>query len=489
MNSQTARRPENQRPTRPSKARKYVKQTARFEGKRDGKPLIFGWGGHLSHNQKVQMQRRATWIAAISFILLIAVVLVGFWININVITPGLPITSVNGHQISQSLFRKMVAFKAEVAQNKINGLTAQRDSLRKQVATQQQSIDQTNKQITTLNNQIKKLPAGPGTQRTTLEKQLADAKTQLATQQTKLAALNQQYTTVSQTTLPQEQANYNQPQVANDSVTWLQDDELMREWLANQSSSVQAQINPTPVAVSRAMNDFEANIPKTTTYNAFLSKDGVSGDDMQAMMTIKLRRDNMQTYLASQAVSPTYQVLARTMTIDTKPNAQKILNQLKQGQDFGKLAKAKSQDNNTNTKGGDLGWLARGQYAQTYSAAVVENWMFDPSRKLDELSPVLTENGAYHIVQILGIDPSRKVDPAVLQQLKDNALSNWLAQQHALSTTKLTDVNQTMLLDPMNMPPDLPAGAPGGNPGSSPGGVPGGVPGGGVPSGGAPAGG
>src|SRR5947207_11258541 len=158
MNSQTVRRPEDKRPSRSQKPRKYVKQTARFEGKRDGKPLIFGWGGHLSHNQKVQLQRRATWVTAISLLLLIVVVLVGFWININVITPGLPITSVNGHQIPQSLFRKMVAYKAEVVQNQLygpHGLATQRDSLRKQVATQQQSIDQTNKQITSLNNQIK----------------------------------------------------------------------------------------------------------------------------------------------------------------------------------------------------------------------------------------------------------------------------------------------------------------------------------------------
>src|SRR5205085_3092467 len=113
INSQTARRPPNQRQARSNKSRKYTKQTARFEGKRDGKPLIFGWGGHLSHNQKVQLQRRTAWIGAVGIGLLILVVLIGFWININVITPGLPITTVNGHPIPQSLYRKMVAFQAE----------------------------------------------------------------------------------------------------------------------------------------------------------------------------------------------------------------------------------------------------------------------------------------------------------------------------------------------------------------------------------------
>ena len=146
MNSQTARRPSNQRPTRPNKSKRYVKQTARFEGQRDGKALVFGWGGHLSHNQKVQLQRRVTWAIAIAFVALIIVVFVGSWINFNVIVPGLPITSVNGHPIPQSLYRKMVAFQAELAQNQLygpNGLTVQRDNLRKQIAAQQKSASDT----------------------------------------------------------------------------------------------------------------------------------------------------------------------------------------------------------------------------------------------------------------------------------------------------------------------------------------------------------
>jgi hypothetical protein len=476
MNSQTARRPDNKRTPRSNKARHYSKQTARFEGKRDGKPIIFGWGGHLSHNQKTQLQRRVTWGAAISIGLLIVVVLVGFWININVITPGLPITSVNGQQIPQSLYRKMVAFKAQSAQNLLNGpngLTAQRDSLRKQVATEQQSITTTQKQIDSLNKQIKALPAGASAQRTTLNKQLATANTQFTTEQTQYATLNQQYANLNQNILPQAQSNYNQSQVGNDSANWLQDDELVRQWLATQPGSVQAAINPTASAVARAMKDFQANMPHSTSYTSFLSKDSVSDVDMQAMMTVSLRRINMQHYLASQEKTPQYQVLARVMTIDTQAHAQKVLNQLQHGGDFGKLAKTNSSDAGTNTKGGSLGWMARGQYAQNYSAAVVENWMFDPKRTLNGLSPALLENGAYHIVQILSVDPARAVDATTLQSLKDNALSNWILEQHALPTTKITPVDQNKLLDSMNMPPDLPLAASSGAPSSAPGSVPG----------------
>jgi hypothetical protein len=177
-------------------------------------------------------------------------------------------------------------------------------------------------------------------------------------------------------------------------------------------------------------------------------------------------------------ISPTYQVLARTMTIDTLPDAQKILNQLNHGGDFAKIAAAKSVDTGTASKGGSLGWLARGQYAATEQSAVVENWLFDPARKLNQISPILNENGAYHIVQILNIDPARPLDQTTLQTLRNNALTNWLLIQRAILGSKITPVDQTKLLDPQNLPPNLPAGAPGQAPGlPQPGGQPSGMPG------------
>jgi hypothetical protein len=86
---------------------------------------------------------------------------------------------------------------------------------------------------------------------------------------------------------------------------------------------------------------------------------------------------------------------------------------------------------------------------------------------------VLKENGSYHIAQIMGIDPSRPIDQSMLQTLQYNALSNWILEQQALSTTTIAPVDQNMLLDPMNLPPTsiLPAGAPS-NSQSIPGSVP-----------------
>ncbi|HEY7849475.1 MAG TPA: hypothetical protein VIC27_05380, partial [Ktedonobacterales bacterium] len=41
--------------------RSRAKQTARVSGLRDGKPLIFGWGGNLTRAQKTLYQHLALW--------------------------------------------------------------------------------------------------------------------------------------------------------------------------------------------------------------------------------------------------------------------------------------------------------------------------------------------------------------------------------------------------------------------------------------------
>jgi parvulin-like peptidyl-prolyl isomerase len=466
MKNQTerpVRRPDNQRPTRSNKAKKYHKQTAHVEMRRDGKPLIFGWGKHLSHNEKVKIQRRATWTIVSLFALLIVGTIIGFWINLNIIVPGLAITKVNGHPIPQSQYRKLVAFRTQLEVNKLygpNGLTAQGQNLEKQDKTELDTINNLTTQVDNLNKQIKALPSGQ--QRTNLQNQLQTAKKQLSDAQAKHTNLSQQITSLNQNVLPLEKQSFTQSQVGNDSATWLQDDELIREWLTTQSTAIQNKINPTPTQINSALNNFKANIPKSSSYNSFLGQMNISNDDVTAMMTLNLRRENMQTYLTSQVVSPAYQVLARSMTIDTMANAKKILQQLQQGADFGKLAKQKSQDTSTASSGGSLGWLARGQYAQSEQTAVVDNWLFNLSRKVNELSPVLVENGTYRIVQILKIDPSRPIATSTLNALKTNALTNWLLEIKALPATKITPVDQNMLLDPNNLPPTsvLPSGAP-----------------------------
>ncbi len=471
MNTQTerpVRKPTNQRGRGGRNAKRYYKQTAHVEARRDGKPLVFGWGKHLSHTEKVRIQRRATWGLAALIVLLLAAVIVGSWINLNIIIPGLPITTVNGHAIPQSEYREMVAVKTQLELNKLygpNGLTPKLTSLEQQYAQANSAVTATNTQITNLTNQIKKLPAGPSAQRTALQQQLDAANKTLTTQQAKSTSLGNQVSVLNQDTIPLEKQGFTQSQLGNDSATWLQDDELIREWLTTQSAAVQGKINPSASQVNRDFNSLKANMPKSNGYNTFLSQMGISDDQTRAMLTILDRRSNAQAYFSPLVTSPSYQVLARQIVVQTQQKANQVLQDLQKGQDFGKLAGQFSQDTNTKSKGGSLDWLTRYQYIDASGLngpSIVENWIFNPGRHLNELSPVLYGNGAYYVVQIMNIDPSHTVDATLLKSLQANALVDWLQDQRALPGQNITSPDQNKLFDTNNLPQNniLPASAP-----------------------------
>jgi alkylated DNA nucleotide flippase Atl1 len=463
MKSQMAPRPDQRRSSRSAKSSKskhYVKQTAHVEARRDGTPLIFGWGAHLSRTEKTQIQRRAVWSLTILIAVAIIAIFVGFWININIVVPNEPITSVNGQNIPQSDYRKLVAFKAQEATNELNGpqsLIIQKDNLSTTVANDQAKIDSLKTQLSSTTDPTKK--ASIQQQIDAAQKVHDSDNARLSTLQTKI--------TIAQT-------DDTQSQIANKSVEWLQDDLIIRQWISQQNAAIQAKIEPSASQVNQAMNQFIAQIPKGTTYNQILSKYGVSDDDMHVMMVLKLRRDNMTNYQRSLITSPTRQVKAQAMTLSTSSDAQNVLNQLKKGANFSTLAKAKSVDNKTKSNGGELGWLIRGQYTVINSSnlrgtGAIDNWLFNPARKVNDLSPVLTENGTYHVVQIEAIDPSRKVDdPHILSTLRadDTPLIAWL-NSHEVNA-HMTSINSNMQFDQINMPQDIPTSPPGSSSSGSP---------------------
>lgn len=460
MSTQTQRpahKPGNQPGKGGRNAKRYYKQTAHVEARRDGKPLIFGWGKHLSHTEKIRIQRRATWGLAALIVLLLAVVITGSWINLNIIIPGLAITTVNGHTIPQSQYRQMVAVKTQLELNKLygpNGLTTRLTSLEQQYAQLSSATTQTNKQISGLNDQIKKLPKDSPKLKD-LQKQLDAANKTLADQQKKATDLSNQISTLNQSTLPLEKQGFTQSQIGNDSATWLQDDELIREWLTTQSAAIQAKINPSATQINADFNSLKANTPKSNGYNTFLSQMGISDDQVRAMLTVLDRRNNAQAYFSPLVISPSYQVFARQIVAPTRQKAEQVLQDLQKGQDFGKLAKQFSQDTNTKDKGGSLDWLTRYQYIDASGLngpAAVENWMFDPSRKLNELSPILSGNGAFYVVQLMNIDPARTVDATLLKALQTNALVDWLLERRALPGQNITSPDQNMLFDQNNLP-------------------------------------
>src|SRR5271170_1229165 len=77
-----------------------------------------------------------------------------------------------------------------------------------------------------------------------------------------------------------------------------------------------------------------------------------------------------------------------------KAKAQEVLKQLKSGGDFAKLAKENSTDPGSKDKGGDLGWVVRGQMVKNFETASF-------TQKVGEIGDLVSTEYGYHIVQVL----------------------------------------------------------------------------------------
>ncbi len=399
-------------------------QTARFEGLRDGKPLIFGWGKHLTRSQKLRYQK----LMVYSFVGLVVLAIIGTlafgWLNENVIIPNKTIVTVNGVNISQDSYRKEMAYVAQTVWNRLQKEITEYNAIQAQV------------------------------------------------QQGNPQAVNENGILTPQ--IQSDESAFSQTQLSQTAIGNLIDDQLIMagahkfESERHLSSSV---FEPSDQAVAKALAAFKAAFPKNESYSSFLSGDNITEGDLRNSIRMDLRSQMMQKYLASQLVSPTRQVHLRFIETNTMAQAQQVNAQLKAKKysdaAWKTLAAKDSLDPNTKQVGGDAGWLAPGQ-----GDAAVELWAFASGRKVGDVTVLRDSNGTFDVEQILGFDPHRKVDASTLSADQNNALTHWLNGQKTPGINSISTPDSGMLSDSRNIPsvPNLNATLPqvGGTPGAVP---------------------
>jgi peptidyl-prolyl cis-trans isomerase D len=112
------------------------------------------------------------------------------------------------------------------------------------------------------------------------------------------------------------------------------------------------------------------------------------------------------------------QIWARHILVATEADANTILNRLKAGDDWVKLAAASSTDTSNKDKGGDLGWFGKGQMVAEFETAAY-------ALKVGEISAPVKTSFGYHIIQLLGRE-DRPLSDTDLQTAKNTAFTTWL---------------------------------------------------------------
>ncbi len=198
------------------------------------------------------------------------------------------------------------------------------------------------------------------------------------------------------------------------------------DYIGFSPTKIMADIKPTPEEINAyfAKNKGFFNVPETRDLQIILA------DQAKVADTIQVTDAQIQDYYNTHKdeYRTPERVHARHILLSTanKPKdevpkiqaqAEALLKQIKSGGDFAELAKKNSQDPGSAQKGGDLGWVSRGQMVKNFEDAVF-------TLKPNEISNVVPTEYGFHIIQVLEKQPAHlqtldEVKPAIIATLKN----------------------------------------------------------------------
>jgi len=134
--------------------------------------------------------------------------------------------------------------------------------------------------------------------------------------------------------------------------------------------------------------------------------------------------------LAGNVATSAEQVHARHILVKTEAEAITARKEIDAGATFEAVAAKYSTDPGSKDKGGDLGWFGRGVMIPEFEQVAF-------TLKPGEISAPVKSSFGYHLIQVIEKDPNRPLDPARLQQVREQGYQTWLSKAQS-DPTKVT---------------------------------------------------
>lgn len=183
------------------------------------------------------------------------------------------------------------------------------------------------------------------------------------------------------------------------------------------SPTITSTFTPLPTETPLTLQGFQDLYKKQV--DSFNTSAHMSESDLRSYFEGLLYHQKLQDLVMTGLEPVEEQVWARHILVKTEDEAKKVLERLKNGEDFSKVAAEVSIDTSNKDKGGDLGWFGQdGTMVKEFEDAAF-------ALKVGELSqPVQTTYG-YHIIQILGREKRHLTDDQ-FQKLKNATFTNFV---------------------------------------------------------------
>lgn len=135
-------------------------------------------------------------------------------------------------------------------------------------------------------------------------------------------------------------------------------------------------------------------------------------------MARNIYRAKPERFKVGEQVQISHILIAGTEA-SSRARAQKVLDDIKAGADFAKVAEERSADKGSATKGGDLGMFARGRMVPEFETAAFA------MNKIGDVSDIVETKFGYHILKLTGkkpegIRPFDDVKDELVKEVRNN---------------------------------------------------------------------
>lgn len=463
MASSSPRRPSEERRSPgggaegPGRRRRQRQTAIGWSAHRDGRPLILGWGAHLTRAQKDRLRSRVAFVLLTVAVVAIVGMLSGGILYENVYLPRLSVVRVGTDSVSLTDYAERLAFERSRLLLQAQNVRAQieRQRARAEGEGQEAIINLLQQQYNFLLEQVIGLPEqlqdnlvaelliGAEARRRGLTATEAEIDTQIkqmigyplptptpgptATPNTTATANAGATSTAAAGSLSEASPTIVQtPTAASTPVATATPAATAAAAAAATTATVTADV-PSPTATPSGPTPTPAPTATPLPFPTYFARyQEVVGSDtalIQSVAKARALRQKLNDALGEVPITQE-QVRARHILVADAAAAQTVVERLEAGEDFAALATELSTDNSTKEAGGDLGFFPRGIMVPEFEAMAF-------SLPIGASSPPVETQFGYHVIRVEEREEQREIPDYQLQQIKANAINRWLDEQLA----------------------------------------------------------
>lgn len=231
-------------------------------------------------------------------------------------------------------------------------------------------------------------------------------------------------------TLAQYEAESNRFQAAIGTELATEDKQRVLDDLINQTLLAQAAAESDFIVddamVQQRYDQLLDQLGDRKAFDEWMQNNGYHEAEFKTDLKRSIAAAWMRDQIYNQVPEEMEQVHARQILLYNSDIANQVMEQLRLGGDFIKMAA--EYDPITL---GDLGWFPRGYLLDDKLEEVVFN--LEPG----EFSDVIQTAAGFHIVQVIERNGQRAIDPAIRLNMQEKALNDWLAERRLNSQIQI----------------------------------------------------